>query len=155
MRCCGGSSPVVSVSSSLGSALVGAQERTQLGRDRDGDVEIWDRQHLGLAIGKPIFGLVGVAFGAGAVFAGVIREHLVGAMITAPEMSAESLGSAREDIGDGTAMRRRHRHAMGPHIVIGEPTEDVGDLDHRRQPPSEVGHQRVEEAFKRSTGRLG
>jgi hypothetical protein len=95
-------------------ALVGAQERTQLGRDGDGDVEIRDRQHLGLAIGKPIFGLVGVAFGAGAVFAGVIREHLVGAMITAPEMSAESLGSAREDIGDGTAMRRRHRRAMGP-----------------------------------------
>jgi hypothetical protein len=92
--------------------LVGAQ-RSQLLRHRDGDVEVIGRQHLGLTGIEPILGLLGVAFGTGAVFAGVIGEHLVAALIAAPQVAAEGLGTASQDVGDGTAMRGWHRRTMG------------------------------------------
>ena len=97
--------------------LVGAQQRSQLLRHRDGDVEIIGRQHLGLAGFEPVVGLLGVAFGTGAVFAGVIREHLVAAFIAAPQVSAERFGAAGQDVGDGTAMRGWHRRTMGRQIA--------------------------------------
>ena len=99
-------------------------------RYRDGDVEVIGRQYLGLAGIEPILGLLGVAFRTGSVFAGVIREHLVAASIAAPQVSAEGLGPASQDVGDGTAMRGWHRRAMGRQIAVREPAEDVGKLDH-------------------------
>jgi hypothetical protein len=110
--------------------LVGAQQRSQLLRHRDGDVEIIGRQHLGLAGFEPGVALLGVAFGTGAVFAGVLREHLVAALIAAPQVSAAGLGTASQDVGDGTAMRGWHRRTMGRQIAVREPAEDVGKLDH-------------------------
>ena len=86
-------------------ALVGAQRRAQLLGHGDGDVEVRGRQHLGLGGVEPSLGLLGVAFGTAAVFAGVVGEHLGAALVAAPQVSAESLGAAGEDVGDGAAMR--------------------------------------------------
>jgi len=94
-------------------ALVGAQQRSQLLRHGDGDVEVIGRQHLGPAGREPIFGLPGVAFGTGAVPAGVIGEHLVAALVAAPQVPAQRLRPAGHDVGDGATMRSRHRGAMG------------------------------------------
>jgi len=110
--------------------LVGSQQRSQLFRHRDGDVEIIGRQHFGLAGFEPVVGLLAVTFGTGAVFAGVIREHLVAALIAAPQVSAEGLGAASQDVGDGTAMRGWHHRTMGRQIAVREGAEDVGKVDH-------------------------
>src|SRR5271157_470839 len=47
--------------------LVGAQEVAELLRHGDNDMEVAGRKHLGLAVREPVFGLLGVAFGARAV----------------------------------------------------------------------------------------
>jgi hypothetical protein len=60
----------------------------------------------------------------------VIREHLVAALIAAPQVSAEGRGPASQDVGYGTAMRGWHRRTMGRQIAVREPAEDVGKLDH-------------------------
>jgi hypothetical protein len=70
-------------------------------------------------------GLLGVVSGTGAVFAGVIGEHLVAALIAAPQMAAEGLGAASQDVGDGTAMRGWHRRTMGRQIAVRKPAEDA------------------------------
>jgi hypothetical protein len=71
-----------------------------------------------------------MTFGTGSVFAGVIREHLVAAFIAAPQVAAEGLGPASQDVGDGTAMRGWQRRTMGRQIAVREGAEDVGKLDH-------------------------
>jgi hypothetical protein len=83
-------------------ALVGAQHVPQFLGHSDGDVEIRDWQHLGAAGLEPPLGLLGVALGAAPILAGVIREHLGAAMVTAPDVSAEDGGSAVQNVGDGT-----------------------------------------------------
>jgi hypothetical protein len=55
-----------------------------------------------------MFPIGSVTFGTGAVVAGVVGEHLVAALIAAPQVSAEGLGTASQDVGDGTAMRSWH-----------------------------------------------
>jgi hypothetical protein len=67
-------------------------------------------------------------------------------------VSAQGLGPARQDVGDGAAVRRRHRRAMGRLVAGSEAAEDVRDLDHGRS--SEPGHEPVEEPAQRGPGRL-
>src|SRR5580700_4304355 len=100
--------------------LVGAQDLPEFLGHCHGDMEVAGRQHLGLARLEPAFGLVGMAFWTTPILAGVIREDLGGALVAAPEMSAESLGTAGKDIGDGALMRWRHRRAMGRQVVARE-----------------------------------
>jgi hypothetical protein len=54
----------------------------------------------------------------------------VAAFIAAPQVAAEGLGPASQDVGDGTAMRGWHRRTMGRQIAVREGAEDVGKLDH-------------------------
>jgi hypothetical protein len=48
--------------------------------------------------------LISMAFWTTPILAGVIREDLGGTFVAVPEMSAESLGAAGEDVGDGALM---------------------------------------------------
>jgi len=52
------------------------------------------------------------------------------AMIAPPEMPPEHLCTASENVGDGPAMRRRHRRAMRVQIVLHEAAEDIRNFDH-------------------------
>jgi hypothetical protein len=135
--------------------LVGAQDLPEFLGHGHGDMEVAGRQHLGLARLEPAFGLVGMAFWTTPILAGVIREDLGGALVAAPEMSAESLGTAGKDIGDGALMRWRHRRAMGRQVVAREAAEDVRHLDHGGAAASEVGHQSIEDLSQRNVGWLG
>ena len=135
--------------------LVGAQDLPEFLGHGHGDMEVAGRQHLGLARLEPAFGLVGMAFWTTPILAGVIREDLGGALVAAPEMSAESLGTAGKDIGDGALMRWRHRRAMGRQVVVREAAEDVRHLDHGGAAASEVGHQSIEDLSQRNAGWLG
>ena len=120
-----------------------------------GDVKIGARQHLGLARLEPALGLRAVTFGTAAILAGMVGEDLGAAVVATPDAAAERLGAARQYVGDGAAMRRRHRRAMGREIVAGEATKDVRDLDHDGSAGSEAGPQPVEDASERDAGRLG
>jgi hypothetical protein len=70
------------------------------------------------------------AFCTAPILAGVIREDLGGAFVAAPQMSAESLGAAGKDIGDG-------------------------GIDHGGAAASEVGHRLIEDLSQRNAGWLG
>jgi hypothetical protein len=135
--------------------LVGAQDLPEFLGHGHGDMEVAGRQHLGLAGLEPAFGLVGMAFWTTPILAGVIREDLGDALVAAPEMSAESLGAAGKDIGDGALMRWRYRRAMDRQVVVCEAAEDVRHLDHGGAAVSEVGHQSIEDLSQRNAGWLG
>ncbi len=135
--------------------LVGAQDLPEFLGHGHGDVEVAGRQHLGLARIEPAFGLVSVAFWTTPVFAGMVGEDLSGALVAVPEMSAESLGAALLDVGDGALMGWQHQCAMGRQVIAREAAEDVRDLDHDGATASEAGHQFVEDASERDAGWFG
>jgi hypothetical protein len=119
---------------SIAVTLVGAQNIAKFLRYCDDNVEIVGGKQFGLAICKPGFSLIGMALGTAAISARVIRKHFVATMIATPEVPSERLCAASENVGDGTAMRRRHRRAMCLEIVLREPAEDVGNFDHGVSP---------------------
>src|SRR5271165_2295403 len=81
---------------------------------------------------EPRLGLCGVALGTAAVAAGMVREHLGVACLTAPDLTAERCGAAVENVLDGAPMRGQHRRAVSREVVRREAAEHVGDLDHDR-----------------------
>jgi hypothetical protein len=87
-------------------------------------------KHLGLARLQPALGLVGVALGTAPVFAGVVGEDLGMALVAAPEVSAERLGAAGQDVGDGAPLRRQQRRGMRRQVVVRKAAEDRRELDH-------------------------
>lgn len=137
--------------------LVGAQNAAQFLGHGDHNMEVMGCQQFGLAMCKPGLGLVGVTLGAAAIPARVIGKHLMAAMIATPEVPSESLCTASENVGDGAAMRRRHRRAMCLQIVFRKPAKDLGNFDHGGQPKSgaEADHEFVEEICERAAGGLG
>jgi len=60
----------------------------------------------------------------------MVGEDLGPTLVTAPEVAAERLGAAGQDVGDGAPMRRRHRRAMDRLVVIRAAPEALRDLDH-------------------------
>ena len=118
--------------------LVGAQRVPEFFRDGDGDGEIPDWRHLGLARLEPALGLSAMAFGTAPILAGAIGEDLGGALAATPEAPSERLGAAGLDVGDGAPMRRRHRRAMSRQVLVREAAKDVRDLDHDRSAASEA-----------------
>ena len=135
--------------------LVGTKGRTQLRGHGDDHVEVGGGQDLAAAVVEPQPGLPGVAFGTAAVFAGVVGEDLGLAMVAAPQLPAESLSAAGDDVGDGPAVRSRYRRAVGFEVSAGEPTHHVGQLDHGRGPRSQPGHQLIDNVSELGPDRLG
>ena len=70
--------------------LVLVGDGASLGRQREDDVEIADRQQIGLARGEPILRRRALALGAMAVAARVVRDPAVAAVLAALDMAAES-----------------------------------------------------------------
>ena len=108
----------------------------------DGDMEIRNRQHLGLTFVEPGLGLIAMAGRAAAVATAMVDMDLVAAAVALPDLPSESRGSTGENVGDGAPMRGRHRRTMGGQIELGEPIEDRLKID---QPTgSEAGHDLVQ-----------
>jgi hypothetical protein len=135
--------------------LVGAQRVPEFFRHGDGDVEIRDWQHLGLAGLEPALGLSAMTFGTTPVLAGVIGQDLGVALFATPEPPSERLGAAGLDVGDGAPVRWQHRRAVGRQVIAAEAAKDVGDLDHDGPAAPEAGHQCVEDGFERDAGGFG
>ena len=69
----------------------------------------------------------------------------------APLLSAERFGPARQDVGDGAAMRGQHRRAMSLQIAACEAAENLRHPGHR----SEAAHHPVEQPAQRGPRRFG
>lgn len=110
--------------------LVGAQDRAQLGRHGDGDMEVGRIQQLGGAGGEPARGLLTMASGTAPVAAGMVGVDLGAARLAAPEMAAQGRAAAGDDVGDGAPVRGQHAGAVPCHMVVREAPADVGEIDH-------------------------
>ena len=113
-------------------ALVRTQHIAQLLRHGDRDVEVGACQKLGFARSDPALGLILMASGTAPVLARMVGEDLSATAVAAPEVPAELLGPAGEDIGNGTPMRRQHRRAMGRQIVPRKAAQNIRERDHYR-----------------------
>ena len=114
-----------------------------LGRQREDEVEVADRQQIGLARGEPVPRRRALALGAMAVAAGVVGDPAVAAILAALDVAAEG--------GRAAALDRRHHlelaEAQMPGIGLapGGPVamEDVRDLQpraaHRRRATPGLG----------------
>src|SRR5882724_12400121 len=92
---------------------------------------------------------------AAAVLAGVVGVDLGAAVIAAPQVPAERVRSAGEDVGDGTPVRGQHRRTMGRQIVLREAAEDIRECDHDWSTGSQVDHELVEGRLERSACGFG
>lgn len=130
-------------------SLVLEGDRRDLGGQREDDVEVSDRQEVGLALREPVAGRRTLAPWAVPIAAGVIGDAQMTAFVAALDMAAER--------GGATVLDRRHdlqfgqAQMPGPAGAPGRPgkTEDVGDLDR--------GPHRLSRAKprRRGTGRAG
>ena len=77
--------------------LVLEGDRRDLGGHGEDDVEVWDRQQLGLAIGEPLGAGEALALGAMAIAAGVIGDAQMAAVGAVFGMATEGRGAARFD----------------------------------------------------------
>jgi len=68
-----------------------------LGRQGEDQVEVPDRQQVGLAGGEPVLGRCALALGAVAVAARVVRNPTVAAILAALDMATESGRAAALD----------------------------------------------------------
>jgi hypothetical protein len=84
--------------------LVAAQGGSQLLGDGHGDEEVRNGQDLGLALFEPSLGPLTVALSAVAILAGMEDGNQGAALGAAPQVAAERLGPARDDVGDGATM---------------------------------------------------
>lgn len=118
-----------------------------------GDVEIRDRQHLGLTLFEPGPGLIAMTGRTAAVAAAMVDMDLAAAAVASPDLPAERLGSAGKDVGDGAPMRGGHHGAMGGQIGFGEPIKDRLKIDQRVG--SEAGHDLIQQVTKGGARRFG
>lgn len=110
-------------------SLVLEGDRRDLGRQREDDVEVSDRQKVGLTLCEPVARRCTLAPWAVPVAAGVIGDAQMAAFVTALDMAAEGGGTTvldrRHDLQLGQAQMTSPTGAPGP---SGD-AEDVGDLD--------------------------
>ena len=121
--------------------LVLEGDDTDLGRQREDDVEVAYRQEVRLALGKPVARRGTLAPWAVPVAAGVVGDAQMAAVVTAFDMAAEGGGAAMLD--------RRHDLELGKTQMPGtarpeggaRDAQDVGDLNqlahrlNRAKPP--------------------
>ena len=74
--------------------LVLVGDRGDLGRQREDQVEVADRQQIGLAGSEPVLRRRTLALGAMAVAAGVVGDTAVAAILAALDMTAEGRRAA-------------------------------------------------------------
>ena len=125
------------------------------GRQREDDVEVADRQQIGLARGEPVPRRRALALRAVPVAAGVVGDPAVAAVLAAHDMAAERRAAALLD-------RRHHlelAEAQVPGIGLAPggavATEDVGDLQPGRLTAAGLGLRSRPPSAAARAGRAG
>ena len=102
-----------------------------LGRQREDDVEVADRQQIGLARGEPVPRRRALALGAVPVAAAVVGDAAVAAVLARLDMAAERCGAAGLDRRHHLQLAEAQMTGMGRAPGGAMAMEDVGDLQRR------------------------
>jgi hypothetical protein len=89
-----------------------ASQASEVVMQSKGGHKIGHRQQLAFLRVEPGLGLLVAALVAVAVLAGVIAVAVIGAIVAKINLSAERLGAAVDNIGDGADMAGRHALAI-------------------------------------------
>ena len=100
-----------------------------LGRQREHDVEVADRQQVGLALGKPCPRRRALALRAVPVAAGVVGDPPLAAVLAGLDVTAQRRGAAVLDRRHDLELRQAQMPGMGGPVGGPGSAEDVGDLD--------------------------
>ena len=100
-----------------------------LGRQREHDVEVADRQQVGLALGKPCPRRRALALRAVPVAAGVVGDAPLAAVLAGLDVTAERRGAAVLDRRHDLELGEAQVPCMGGPVGGAGSAEDVGDLD--------------------------
>ena len=111
--------------------LVLVGDRGDLGRQGEDQVEVADRQQIGLAGGKPVPRRRALALGAMAVAARVVRDPAVAAILAALDMAAEGGRAAVLDGRHHLELAKAQMPGIGLAPGGAMAMEDVGDLQPR------------------------
>ena len=111
--------------------LVLIGDRGDLGRQREDDVEIADRQQIGLAGGEPIRRRRALTLWAMAIAARVVSDAAVAAILAALDMPAERGRAALLDRRHDLELAQAHMPGIGPAPVGPMAMKDVCDLQPR------------------------
>ena len=109
--------------------LVVERDVGDLGRQREDDVEVSDRQQVGLALGQPGARGGALALGAVPVAAAVVGDPPVAAVLAGLDMTAEGRRAAMLDRRHDLELMQAQVPGMGGPISGAGSTEDVGDLE--------------------------
>src|SRR6516165_7477839 len=111
--------------------LVLVGDYPNLSRQREDDVEIADRQQIGLAGRKPILRLRTLTLWAMAITARVVSDAAVAAILAALDMAAECGRAALLNRRDDLELTQAHMPGIGPAPVCSMAMKDVCDLQPR------------------------
>jgi hypothetical protein len=125
--------------------LVSADQLPQLLGQGQDDMEVGDPQQLLAPLLQPRLGVLVVACGATAVAAGVVDVVCLTAPLARPQLPAQGLRAAVDDIIHGAAMAGQEVRAEPLPIVRAIAPQDVRHLRHTRAPARlEISHQGVD-----------
>src|SRR5277367_6676367 len=109
--------------------LVVESDVGEFGGNAENDVEVFDRQQVGLALGQPRARGGALALGAVPVAAAVIGDPLMAAVLAGLDMTAQSRRAAMLDRRHDLELMKAQVSGMGGPISGAGSTENVGDLD--------------------------
>jgi hypothetical protein len=114
--------------------LVAADELPQLLGEGQDDVKIGDRQEFPAPVFQPGVGGEAMTRGAAAVVAGVVDIVVLTPGLAWPQLPAQDLGPAREEIHHGAAMAGQQIRLTSVQGLAAIPPPDVRHLQHARAP---------------------
>ena len=103
-----------------------------LGRQREHDMKVADRQEVGLALGKPCPRGSALALRAVPVAAGVVGDAPLAAVLAGLDVTAERCGATMLDRRHDLELGEAQVTCMGGPVCAAGGAEDVGDLDRGR-----------------------
>ncbi len=110
-----------------------------LGGQREDDVEVADRQQVGLALGEPGARGRALALGAVPVAAAVVGDPPVPAVVAGLDVTAERGGAAVLDRRHDLELVQAQMPGMGGPVGGARGAEDVGDLERGAHAPQPSG----------------
>jgi hypothetical protein len=108
--------------------LVLISDRGEFGRQREDDMEIADRQQIGLAGREPIPRRRALAFGTMAIAARVVRDAAMAAVLATLDMPAEHGRATLLDRRHDLELTQAHMSGIGPAPVGPMAMKDICDL---------------------------
>ena len=109
--------------------LVLKGDRGDLGRQRENEMEIGDRKQVRFSRGEPLGAGLSLTLRAMSIPAGIIGDPGHAAGVASLHVTAERLGSARNDRTHHAPLNPTEMTGMQTAIGVAMPAQDIGNLD--------------------------